>query len=213
MNRDEKHNLINNRILESILEQIKDKSFEKITADEIAESADISKRTLYKYFLSKDEMYLGLVEYCFSELNRLIEESLNMKKTDSAIIKIMSVGRIYLDFIMDNSGKGRIIEEYNQQGYEKDYSENIKRIGETANKYEISKLVKEYFISKNVSTDIDISTISIFLWANIKGLANLLSSKKGFLERYYKHDSNYLIEQNMLLIEKYLEEQGVQNDN
>jgi len=52
MTNEERKEFINSRILNAIFDSIAVKPLDDITADEIAASAEISKRTLYKYYSS-----------------------------------------------------------------------------------------------------------------------------------------------------------------
>lgn len=55
-------------LLHSALAMFKKKPFDKVTVDDIAHEAGVSKGVVYLYFKSKDDLYMSLLEHVFTEL-------------------------------------------------------------------------------------------------------------------------------------------------
>ncbi len=53
------------RLLEAALKEFSERGFRKTTLDDVAQSADVSKGTLYNYFSSKEEMYDQACDHAF----------------------------------------------------------------------------------------------------------------------------------------------------
>lgn len=71
-------------ILEAAITQFQIKGI-KFTQADVAAQAGISKKTIYQYFKSKDEMFLSMVEYVFEgikERERQIAENPNLSTVD-----------------------------------------------------------------------------------------------------------------------------------
>jgi AcrR family transcriptional regulator len=55
------------RVLEAVIEEFNDKGL-KFTMDDIAKRLGISKRTLYTVIQDKEELFLDMVDYIFSDI-------------------------------------------------------------------------------------------------------------------------------------------------
>ncbi len=202
MKREEKQKQIEQSILKAIFEKIKDKDLDSITSNEIAEAANVSKRTLYKYFNSKTEMYLGLVKESFTELNQNMDEAVNCIKDKDAVHVIECIGISYLRFLLDNPVKGKIITNFNENDYKKDYPAQVKELSKMANQYDLADYVKSAYKIKNMKPSVSIEGTVMFLWSTIQGLGALLLSKKSWIEEYYNIEENKLIEEVMDIIKQ-----------
>lgn len=60
---------LRHRILEATIDEFNDKSL-KFTMDDIAHRLSISKKTLYKVFSTKDELFMAMVGYCFDAIKQ-----------------------------------------------------------------------------------------------------------------------------------------------
>lgn len=80
---------------------IKD-GIKKVTMDEIAENANVSKVTIYKYFTDKDTLYLGIGRYIFSDY---ISQLKNVTASNESVIKKLY---IYLDIISNFTDSGEL---------------------------------------------------------------------------------------------------------
>lgn len=74
--REKKKLITYNQILSSAIELFLEKEFEKVTLDEIAEKAIVSKRTLLRYFSTKDDILIKWMDMQLEEL--LIELRKNL---------------------------------------------------------------------------------------------------------------------------------------
>ncbi len=73
-------------ILESARKVFAAKGFSRATMDEIAEAAGLAKGTLYLYFDSKQEIYLGALQHGITEMVELAE--MNMRGVESSRAKL-----------------------------------------------------------------------------------------------------------------------------
>lgn len=199
MNRDEKKKLIEERIITAIIENLNVKSLESMTSEEIARWAKVSKRTLYQYFDSKKEMYLGVVLYCFRELSNAIEDQNSKNTSDDPWHEIESIGKIYMKYCLDNTDKAMIMLSFNEMDYIDDYEAWIKKIQEHSNKFELSSYIKRLYEYHGKRPKVSIASLSLYLWAEIQGLSELILSKRSWIREYYKIDEEQLINEHLML--------------
>jgi len=60
------------RILESAQGKIFDRGFSKVTVDEIAEDLGMSKKTIYKFFPSKEDIMLGILRMTMRRIEKQV---------------------------------------------------------------------------------------------------------------------------------------------
>ena len=80
------------------------KGYNNSTMDEVAKEAGFTKKTLYSYFTSKEEIYEKIMERGYLILNNLFLEALEKEKDSSEILKIRAMGYSFLKFERDYSG-------------------------------------------------------------------------------------------------------------
>lgn len=63
------------------------KGFYRVTMDEVAAKAGVSKRTIYRYFTSKDEIIETVLEYFLQSVSQRIDELSTQKDSPADILK------------------------------------------------------------------------------------------------------------------------------
>ena len=90
------------RILESTIRVFNKKGL-KFTMDDVAQEAGMSKKTLYKIFREKEEMFLAMVDYMFDSIKESKEQVLHHPEWDTerkirAILCVLPDGYKGVDF-------------------------------------------------------------------------------------------------------------------
>lgn len=67
-------------ILETFHKKVIDCGIKQTKLDDVAKALRISKKTIYKYFESKDEMVDGVIENMFEDITKIIDDCLSQKK-------------------------------------------------------------------------------------------------------------------------------------
>ncbi len=93
---------IRQSIMEAVIDQFNKKGM-KFTMDDIAKQLHISKKTIYKEFSDKDELFLATVDHGFSEVKQKEAEILNERSLDivekiSRLIVCLPDGYRNIDF-------------------------------------------------------------------------------------------------------------------
>ncbi|RPI05559.1 MAG: TetR/AcrR family transcriptional regulator [Ignavibacteriae bacterium] len=114
---------------EEILDAAKKVFFEKglsaATMDEIAEAAELSKGTLYLYYKSKEDMYLGVMmrgmEELYEDFERIGTSSV------STLHKIMELGDVYRKYFDKHRKFFRMIHFLQSPQFHKQVSDEMKK--------------------------------------------------------------------------------------
>jgi len=86
-------------ILESARAAFLDKGFESVSMDMIAENANVSKRTVYSHFGSKEELFGNIMLVaCTTERGEIFSE-INLERPVEDVL--MDIGRNFLSFMFD----------------------------------------------------------------------------------------------------------------
>jgi TetR/AcrR family transcriptional regulator len=85
-----------NSILDAAEKVFFSKGFKDATMDDVAEAAELSKGTLYRYFKNKEDIHLGISARALSLLKAMFEDAL--RRGRSGIEKVREIGRAYFQF-------------------------------------------------------------------------------------------------------------------
>jgi|GEM_PF-1507486 len=206
MNKTDKQEFIKKKIVDALFACLENKQIEEMTTDEIAQRADVSKRTLYKYYSSKKEMYLAVVKESFKELSSIIQSNIDIVEDDDPWVFIACIGREYMKYFFNNTIKGQLILNFNEMAYIDKYEKWVTEIQEYSNKFELTPYVKNYYEYHNVRPHTNIKTISLYIWAEAQGIIQLIMSKGDWLKEFYEIEVDELIEEHLVLSKKVLGE-------
>jgi len=113
-------------ILESALELFSQKGYENTTMEEIARKAELSKGLLYFYFVSKEEIFIKIVEEAYDNLLKKLKD-VKEKKLDP-LSKLIKFIEIEIDFYAKNKSLHNIIVSLMGGYILKDMEEKHKRV-------------------------------------------------------------------------------------
>lgn len=115
--RRKKHKDARSRILQAALAEFSERGYHASTIDSIADRAGIAKGTVYRYFKTKEALFLALKEDTMSEFVELARRDLSGE--DDILVIIERVIRMYLSFFENNSAFFKvIIQEHKEFGTE-----------------------------------------------------------------------------------------------
>jgi len=197
----EKEQQIREKIITALLNLLYEKELIQIKSDEIASKATVSKRTLYKYYETKTAMYLGVVDYCFSDMNRQLEKSFKLPEKAITLKKMELMCRTYLNYMLENPQKAKIIIFFNEQDYLKDYPEITGKIVIEANKYEPMKYFQK-LSKQNSDSEFSAESLAIHVHSTIFGLSLLLQTKRYWVEDYFGKNVEEIIDENVKILMK-----------
>jgi TetR/AcrR family transcriptional regulator len=199
---------------EEILDAAQKVFFEKglptATMDEIADAAELSKGTLYLYYKSKEDLYLGVMmrgmQVLFTEYEVLADSM------DSPIGKIVKLGELYRDFFASNRNFFRMFHFLQMPQFHKQVSEEMQlSCGiETKKLWDVViGIMKQGMEVGTLRSDLNPIEIGIILWSSSTALM-LRGDTEGdrWKERFNIDISHTLEVSNQLFLNAILTDKG-----
>jgi AcrR family transcriptional regulator len=177
------------KVISAFMELTPVKGFYNVSVDELADKAGISKRTIYRYFRSKDEIIEAVIDCFMENMSREIEKIIETNKTPDEIFAQ----------ILDNFYRmGRpIINNMVFQDLRQHYPNYWKKIDEFRMK-KAEKLIEVFIDSanKDYTREINPKVVTAAVLASIHAVLNpefILSNGLSFNEaieqllEFFKH--------------------------
>ena len=174
------------------------KGYDVATMDDVARKAEFSKRTVYVYFNSKEQLYFEIMVRGYRILIEMIEAALNDAHNKNAIEKIKLIGNTLYQFNIAYPNYFYAIMSY--ENGEKDFVDGI--TDESREEcYALGEKLFDYFTATLldgvkeglIRGDIDIKNTAIILWSCTIGLFNTLIKKRNYIQNYHERSSEKLI--------------------
>lgn len=167
--------------------------------EDIAKEAEFTKKTLYSYFKSKDELYFEVMLSAFNLLNELLDNVVNGNSEISEAEKIKEFGRSFIVFSRTHYGYFKAIADYENKefDFQIDDDNSIIKKCYAAGQYSIEVLNNCVLngIKKGEFIDhIDSYSICLMLWSSLTGYIRLISKKEKYIKVYFDKNIDNLIE-------------------
>lgn len=190
-------------IVDGMEKALLSKSYEHLTIDDVAKEAEYSKKTIYSYFKSKDEIYLRLLLRKFDLLFAALKSAIAGSK-ESGIEKIKRLGESYYKFAQEYPEYMQSIINYEANGTD-ECNENNKIIADFNTETEksfllLEEIIKEGIADGSISAEIDVVSTAILFWSNINGFVMLTNKKGNYIRTNYGKPSDVLLENNMNML-------------
>jgi AcrR family transcriptional regulator len=184
---------------ESILDAAEQVFFSKgvkeASMDEIAEAAELSKGTLYLYFSSKEEIYLGINLRALKILKAMFQTVLAGEAP--GIAKIRDIGRAYYEFsrkypdyfdaMMHFDAEVTDLKEAGPVGLEC-HTEGMGVLGL------VGEAIRTGIGDGSIRSDLDPMKTAILLWAQTDGVIRVVARKCEHLKEFEDLDLQNLVE-------------------
>jgi TetR/AcrR family transcriptional regulator len=168
-----------NAIIEAAEGLFSEKGFKETTMQEISESAELSKGTIYLYFKSKEELYLSVCIKGVAEFGESLDAAVKGKKGLEG--KIKAVYLAYIKHSLEQPAIFRVLRdtfiEHVRDNLSKSTIEEISGIIRTWLEYE-SGLIQEGIDSGIIDRNLDPYTFSLSAWRLSTGLIELALLKE-----------------------------------
>jgi AcrR family transcriptional regulator len=184
-----------NSILDAAEKVFFSKGVREATMDDIAEEAEVSKGTIYLYFGSKEEVYLGIDLRALKILKGMFESVL--ASGAPGIEKVRAIGRAYHEFsqrypdyfeaMLHFDAEVAMLEEIGPVGLEC-HREGMGVLGLVA------EAVRIGMQDGTIRSDLDPMKTAVLLWAQTDGVIRIVARKCGHLREFENMDIQNLIE-------------------
>ncbi|MDI6618314.1 MAG: TetR/AcrR family transcriptional regulator [Clostridiales bacterium] len=166
------------------------KGYNNSTMDDVAKEAEYSKRTVYVYFNSKEQIYFEIMIRGYRFLMEMIEDSLQKNKAHTAIEEIRQMALTLYQFSNNYPEYFDAIMEYenNALDFQKNVPDHSKEecyaLGEQILGY-LTNALKKGIAEGSIRSNLNVEITALALWACIIGVFNTAKRKKYYIENYH----------------------------
>jgi AcrR family transcriptional regulator len=184
------------------------KGFNNATMDDVAREAEFSKRTVYVYFRSKDQLYFEIMFRGFRLLNGLYEKAVETAPDVAGMEKLKLIGRTFIHFNECFPQHFKAIMDYENKEMDFDTRDPyIKECYEEGEKLlaAMKTSLKEAIEMGEARAEIDVVNASLFMWSSIMGVLSLTKGKEKYLMKYHGRKSEELLDEALKFIIRSIE--------
>jgi TetR/AcrR family transcriptional regulator len=199
---------------EEILDAAQRVFFEKglvvATMDEIAETAELSKGTLYLYYKSKEDLYLAVMmrgtELLFDMFAEVVKKGASVTET------LIRLGDAYIEYFNNHKNYFRMLDFLQTPQFHKQVSEGMKQSCEALNQDIwdlVNNLLKRGIEEGTVRPDLNPVEVSIIIWSSATTLLLRIDREYDLWKEKFHLDLVQTVRlSNSLLFDAILTEKG-----
>jgi TetR/AcrR family transcriptional regulator len=199
---------------EEILDAAQRVFFEKglalATMDEIAETAELSKGTLYLYYKSKEDLYLSVMLRGMELLEKKLADVIS--KNDSVPETVIHLSQAFLEYFETSRDYFRMLEFLQTSQLHKQASEEMRQNCSTVN-HRIWDMVSSVFHrgirDGTVRADLNPTEVLLILWSSAAALMNRIDNEYDFWRDRFHVDLRHTVNiSSNLLLQAILTQEG-----
>ena len=159
------------------------RGFGQATMDDIAESAELSKGTLYLYFKSKEDLHVTVAVKAIDLMNRETSEIKDME--GNAVQKLVKLGWAFIDFSKkypDRMKSILFLEGLDMQRISMSVSDLRSVIYKGSPVALVMEFVEQGVKENSIRKDVPAGIIANTLWVQMLSVIQLVTRKKGLIE-------------------------------
>ena len=181
------------------------KGYQNASMDEVAKEAEFSKRTVYVYFSSKEQIYFEIMIRGYHLLIGMIEESFRESPPQDALQELRSIFFTFFQFSEDYPQHFKAIMEYEtKDSHDSASIEDASKaacyqLGEQIFGY-LSHALQRGVEEGSLHKELDIDKAALILWACTVGVFNTGDKKREYLKSYHGVDSKEFVTESFDMI-------------
>lgn len=193
------------------------KGYENASMDEVAKAAEFSKRTVYVYFNSKEQIYFEIMIRGYRLLIEMIENDFRKNPLKNAREELRSIFFSFYHFSRECPEYFQAIMEYetkdpeNHTGVEDASREECYRLGERIFGYLLHALQRSA-TEGTLNSGLDVEKTALILWACTIGVHNTAKKKAEYLQNYHGIDSGEFLTESFQWMMRLIGEDGGNQD-
>lgn len=170
-------------IIDSAERLFERKGYEQTTMDEIAKEAEFTKKTIYKYFVSKQEIYYEIAYRAFKALKEYTDDIvhfLDMNGYD----KMAVFAERYLEFLNKHTLYSNIMLEMNPKPVQLNPEEKkiFQQTEDIADEIIFVNIVEEGIKDGSIKTTKTAYEMNFMIWGAINGIMTIARNKEKIIE-------------------------------
>lgn len=168
-----------NEILDAAEKVFFSEGLDNATMDDVAAEAELSKGTLYIYFKSKRELYLGINARGLNILREILEKVNEVP--DSGLEKLKKMSFAYRDFANQYPDYFNALLYFqkieSENGLEKELAVKVRRMGEQVLQI-IENVIRQGLQDDSIKCKTEPLKLSYLLWGQTTGVIQMISRLK-----------------------------------
>lgn len=147
-------------IIKHAAEQFAQNGYHETKIQDVATAADIGKGTVYEYFRTKEELFLGVYDFWMSEYEAMIEQRVSMQ-TD-AMGKVDAIRESAIDFYESRAEQAPLFLEFWAHALRTDNPAFLERINRTRGMLRtMGAELAQQLVDSGWFTDLDAATFAL----------------------------------------------------
>lgn len=189
------------------------KGYENASMDEVAKEAEFSKRTVYVYFSSKEQIYFEIMIRGYRLLIEMIEKSFREDRPQNAPEELRCIFFTFFRFSEEYPEYFRAIMEYETKdsdgrtGVEDASKAECYRLGEQIFGY-LSHALQKGVEEGSLRGGLESEKAALILWACTIGVFNTGEKKGDYLKNYHQVDPKEFVTESFDLIMRLISRNG-----
>lgn len=173
------------------------KGYNNATMDDVAKEAEFSKRTVYVYFNSKEQIYFEIMIRGYRLLIGMLKDDLK-EKAYNAIEEIRQIALTFYRFSKDYPEYFQAIMEYEngeldfQKGIPDQSRQECYALGEEILGH-LTRALQKGIKEGSIRGDLEVVKTALVLWACMLGVFNIADRKENYIKNYHKTTPEELI--------------------
>lgn len=194
-----------NDIIEAAERVFFSKGYSTSTMDDVAKEAEFSKRTVYVYFKSKEQLYFEIMIRGWKLLNTMLEEELSKLLDGNSLQRLRQIGTTLFTFSQLQPNYFEAIVEYETS--ERDFEKGITNQSREECYAEGEKILRVLMTilqqgveEGSIRKDLDLLNTALILWSSTIGVFNVAKKKANYIKYYHHRNSEELIPEALELL-------------
>lgn len=173
------------------------------TMDDVAREVEYSKRTLYVYFNSKEQLYNAIILRAYQILNDLVDTVIAENQIQNGLEKIRAALHAFMRAISDYPHYYRAIMDYQNRDEDFITDDDVIRACYQEGNVSTEKLLmllKEGVADGSLQKELNIDGAYLLIYGQLLGFGALVLNKSKYIEDYFDKPIAILVEETIELI-------------
>lgn len=170
------------------------KGLEQATMDDVAEQAELSKGTLYLYFKSKEELYLGINLRGLHILHQMFKDAISPQTT--GIEKVRAIGQAYFGFAQKYPDYFNALLYFEVSEFDltdrQSLATQCHQFGEQTLQV-VAEAIQIGIEDGSIRSDLDPLKTAMILWGQSTGVIQIIAIRGNHIKQFHRFNPEELI--------------------